>query len=156
VSPLEIRLIAYIFAGLLYTGFVSWGAATIESHHRDRVEAADRLAQAAQVQAQQVKAIADLKAQQAATAVAEQKYADLKAATSGISDQLARSVSDYAALRRGILSTSATAATLADAARQGAQRDSELASLVRQATSACLEDSTTLTALQTWAASLPK
>lgn len=151
MTALEIRLIAYVLAGLFYTGFISWGAVTLTNHHWERVTAAEKLAQAAEVQTQQVKVISDLKSQQAATVAAEQKYVDLKAATSGISDQLSRSVSEYSALRRGVLSTSASAAALADAARQGTQRDTELAGLVRQATGACLEDSATLTALQTWA-----
>lgn len=156
MTALEIRLIAYVFAGLAYTGFISWGAVTLTNHHRDRVEAAEKLEQAAEVQAQQAEAIADLKTQQAATAAAEQKYVDLKAATDGLSDQLSRSVQNYAELRRGILSTNASTAALADAARQGAERDSQLAGLVRQATSACLEDSATLTALQTWASANAK
>lgn len=152
----EIKLLVYIVLGLGYTGFVSWGSVTLESHHRDRVEAADKLAHASQVEAQQAQSISDLKVQQAATVAAEQKYVDLKAATSGISDQLARSVSEYSALRRGVLSTNASTAALADAARQSAERDSSLAGLVRQATVACLDDSATLTALQTWASSQPK
>lgn len=156
MSAWEIKLLVYIIFGLGYTAFVSWGSVTLESHHRDRIEAAEKLAQAAEVQSQQIKSIADLKVQQAATVAAEQKYVDLKAITSGISDQLARSVSEYSALRRGILSTNASTTALADAARQSAERNTQLAGLVRQATSSCLDDSATLTALQTWAASLSK
>lgn len=156
MSAWEIKLLVYIIFGLGYTAFVSWGSVTLESHHRDRIEAAEKLAQAAKVQSQQIKSIADLKVQQAATVAAEQKYVDLKAITSGISDQLARSVSEYSALRRGILSTNASTTALADAARQSAERNTQLAGLVRQATSSCLDDSATLTALQTWAASLSK
>lgn len=152
----EIKLLVYIVLGLGYTAFVSWESVTLESHHRDRVEAADKLAQASQVEAQQAQSISDLKVQQAATVAAEQKYVDLKAATSGISDQLARSVSEYSSLRRGVLSTNASTAALADAARQSAERDSGLTSLVRQATSFCLDDSATLTAFQIWATSLSK
>lgn len=147
----EIKLLVYIVLGLGYTGFVSWGAVTLTNHHWERVGAAEKIAEAAKVEVQQTKSIADLRSQQAATVAAEQKYVDLKAATSGISDQLARSVSDYSQLRRGVMSTSASTAALADAARQSAERDSSLTSLVRQATGKCLEDSATLTALQTWA-----
>lgn len=156
MSPLEIRLIAYVLAGLVYTGFVSWGAVTLTSRHYEAKENAQQVERDKVTQAQQEKAIADLRAQQTATQAAEQKYADLKSATSGISDQLSRSVSDYSALRRGLLSANANTAALADAARESAESDQQLTELVRQATSACLEDSTALTALQTWAASLPK
>lgn len=152
----EIKLLVYIVLGLGYTGFVSWGSVTLTNHHWERVGAAEKLAQAAQVQVQQEKTIVELHAQQAATVAAEQKYVDLKAATSGISNQLSRSVSDYSALRRSVLSTASSAAALADAARQSSESDRQLTELVRQATNACLDDSTTLTALQTWATSLPK
>ena len=151
MTALEIRLLSYIAAGLLYTGLIIWGTVTLTSHHFERIEAADRLAQAAQVQTQQQKTIDDLKAQQAATQAAEQKYADLKATTAGLSDQLSRSVSEYTALRRGLVSTAASTAALADAARQGTERDSQLASLVRSATEACEGDAAELTALQQWA-----
>jgi septal ring factor EnvC (AmiA/AmiB activator) len=151
MTALEIRLLAYLGAGIAYTALIVWATVTLTNHHWERVTAADRLAQAAQVQAQQQKTIDDLKAQQAATAAAEQKYAELKANTAGLSDQLSRSVSEYSALRRGLVSATSSTAALADAARAGAQRDSELAGLVRQATEACQGDAAQLTALQIWA-----
>lgn len=151
MTALEIRLIAYALGFLAIVGVTAWSVHTLDAHHYERLEAADKLAQAAAFQAQQQKTIDDLKAQQAATQAAEKQLETLKAATDGTSRQLSDSVRAYAELRRGLLSATSTAATLADATSKGAQRDSELANLVQQATAGCLNDAAALTALQTWA-----
>src|SRR5579859_5820342 len=137
MTLLELRLIAY---GILFLGIVgasAWGSYVITSHHYERVMQAERLAQDAALQTHQAKAIADLQAQQAATTAAEKQFETLKAISDGLSQRLADSVSNYASLRGSVLSTATSAAALANAARQGAQRDSQLAGLVRQAVAAC-------------------
>lgn len=151
MSAFEFRLIAYILAGLLYTGFIAWGSFTLESHHRDRLDAANQIAQAEALRLQQAQSLATLQAQQAATVAAEKQYADLKSHNDDLASRLARSVQDYTQLRGSLVSATATAAALADAASQGASRDSELARLSGQAAEACLSDSAALTALQSWA-----
>lgn len=152
MNALELRAIIAVVLALLS----GWGGYTLASHHYERLEAQAQVSRDQVAQAQQQKTIADLKSQQAATAAAEQKYVDLQAATNGLSDQLARSVQNYSDLRRGLVSATSTAAAAADAAREGADRDRELAGLVQQATAACLSDSTALTALQTWASANAK
>jgi chlorite dismutase len=147
MNPLEIRA---IIAVVLALG-AGWGGYTLASHHYERLMATDRIAQDTAIQAQQVKAIADLQAQQAATVAAEKQYEALKATSDGLSQRLADSVSNYASLRGSVLSTASSAAALADAARASSTSNSELASLVRSATEACEGDAAQLTALQTWA-----
>jgi len=151
VTALEIRLLSYIAAGLLYSGLLIWGTVTLTSHHFERLEAADKIAQAAAVQASQQKTIDDLKTQQAATAAAEQKYADLKASNDRVAQQFADSLRAYQGLRASVLSAASSTAALADAARAGADRDTRLAELARSAVQACQNDAAQLTALQQWA-----
>lgn len=146
MSIIELR--ALIYVAVLFLG--GWGGWTLASHHYERLEAVQKLAQDQALQAQQAKAISDLRAQQAATVAAEKQYADLKVTADSSAQQLARSVSEYAALHRSLLSATGAAASLADAASKGAQRDSELAGLVQQAVAACQGDAAELTALQTW------
>lgn len=151
MTPLEIRLIAYIVTGLLYTGFVSWGSVTLESHHRDRVEAADKLAQAAQVQVQQAQVIADLKAQQAATVAAENKYETLKNDYAALSSRFDSSLSNYTQVHGQLVSATSTAAALTHAAATGACSDTEVGRLSGEAVKAALSDAAELAGLQTWA-----
>lgn len=150
MTALEIRLLAY--AALL--GLFAWGIHTLDAHHYERLEALEQVARDNAIQAQQQKAIADLQAQQAATVAAENRYVALKASSDDLSTRLARSVQEYGALRGSLVSATATAAALADAASQGARSNSEIAGLVREATGACLDDSAKLSALQAWASGL--
>jgi hypothetical protein len=130
----------------------AWTAYKLTSMHYESIIAADQHAQDVALQASQDKAIADLKTQQAATQAAEKQYADLKTTYDGLSGKLADGVRAYAELRRGLVSATSTAAALADAASQGASRDSELAKLSGQAAQSCLDDAAALTGLQAWAA----
>lgn len=151
MNPLELRIIVYCVAAILFGACNIWIGYHFTAQHYEAIAARDALARDQAIQTQQEKAIAALTAQQAATAAAEKQYADLKTTADGLSDRLAASVSGYAALRRGILSATTSAASAADAAAQGARRDTELAGLVRQATAACLGDAAQLTGLETWA-----
>lgn len=155
MTPLEIRLLSYIAAGLLYSGLLIWGTVTLTSHHFERVEAADKLAQASAIQVQQQKTLDDLKAQQVATQAAEQKYVELKANNDRVAQQFADSLRAYQGLRASVLSAASSTAALADAARAGADRDTRLAELARSAVEACQNDAAQLTALQQWAQGTP-
>lgn len=154
MTALELRLIGYGLAALLLVGLIGGGGYKLASHHYERLMQADRAAQQQAVLVEQQKTIAAQAAQQAATQAAEKQYADLQAHADDLASRLSSSVSDYAKLRGSLVSASATSAALADAARQGAERNSELASLVRQATESCEGDAAELTALQTWARGL--
>lgn len=147
MTPLEIRAIITVVLALLS----GWGGYTLASHHYERLMAADRIAQDSALQIAQQKSIAELQAQQSATVAAENQYAALKVTSDQLSTTLADSVRQYASLRGSVLSTASSTAALADAARQSAASDSELAGLVRSATEACEGDAAQLTALQTWA-----
>ena len=151
MTPLEVRIIAYSIAAILFATGNIWIGYHFTAQHYEAIAARDALARDQAIQTQQEKAIAALTAQQAATAAAEKQYADLKTTADDLSQRLADSVSGYASLRRGILSATATAAGAVDAAAEGARRDQELAGLVRQATEACLGDAAQLNAFQTWA-----
>lgn len=151
MTVLEIKLIVYGLLFLALVGGVSWVTYTLTSHHYERLEAADKLAQDQALAQAQNQVIAAQKAQQAAAQSAEKQYADLKSHDDTLARALSGSVSNYAALSRGVVSTSATTAAFADAARAGAERDRELTVLVQQAIGACLGDAAELTALQTWA-----
>ena len=151
MSPLELRILMYGVLALVFGGGNIWIGCHFTAQHYEALMARDAAARDQAIQTQQQQAIAALTAQQAATAAAEKQYETLKATSDGLSQRLVDSLSNYTALRGGLLSTAANTAALADAARKGAGRDSELAGLVRQATEACLNDAATLTALQTWA-----
>lgn len=152
MNPLELRILAYGVLALLFAGGNIWLGYHFTAQHYQALAARDAMARDQAIQIQQQQAIAALKAQQAATAAAEKQYETLKATSDATAQRLSDSLSNYAALRGSLLSTAASTATLADAARQGASRNTELAGLVRQATEACLSDAATLTGLQTWAA----
>lgn len=151
MNPLELRLIAYAIVTLFLLGGAGWAGHRLTALHYEAIISRNQIAQDQAVLAQQTKALAVLQVQQAATQAAEKQYADLKSTSDGLSQRLADSVSNYAALHRGIMSATSAATAAADAASQGAKRDSELAGLVRQATEACQGDAAELTALQTWA-----
>jgi hypothetical protein len=151
VTALEIRILGYALAALIVLGGSFYAGHHVASIHYEARIAADRAAQDKALSDAKDHEIVVLKAQQAATQAAESQYAELKARADNLGGQLADSVRQYASLHSGLLSTAASAAALADATRQGADRDRELAELARQAATACLGDAATLTGLQTWA-----
>lgn len=151
MNALELRLIAYGLAALVLLGGSGYVGHKLTANHYERVLQAEHAAQEKAVLVEQQKTIAAQAAQQAAAQAAEKQYADLQSHVDDLSQRLAGSVSDYTKLRSGLVSATATSATLADAAREGAERNSQLAELVRQATSACESDAAQLTALQLWA-----
>lgn len=154
MTALELRIIAYAIAALVLLGGSGFIGYRITANHYERVIALDKAAQDQAVQAAQRKAISDLEAQQAATQRAETQYATLKNQYDDLGSRLADSVRTYAQLRGGIVSATSTAAAAADAAAQGAERTSQLASLVRQTVDAVTSDSAQCAGLQTWARSL--
>jgi len=74
MTALEIRLLSYIAAGLLYTGLVIWATVTLTSHHYERVEAADKLAIDQALQTAQTNVIAAQNAQKEAEQKVETEH----------------------------------------------------------------------------------
>ena len=154
MSPLEIRLIAYGLLAIILMGSSGYAGHKLTAMHYQAIIAEDKHAQDIALQEAQRDVIAAQQAQATAVQASEKKYEDLKGSYDAISTQLADSVRAYAGLRSGVMSATSTAASAADAASRSAQSASELAGLVQQASTACLNDSARLTALQTWAQSL--
>jgi septal ring factor EnvC (AmiA/AmiB activator) len=153
MTPLEIKILIYGVLALIFASGNIWLGCHFTAQHYEALQARDALARDQAIQSQQEKAIAALTAQQAATAAAEKQYADLKSTADGLSQRLADSLRTYTQIRSGLLSSASNTAALADATREGTQRNTELVGLVQRATEACLGDSAQLTGLQTWATS---
>ena len=147
MSPLEIRLIAYAIVLGLYT----WGIHTLDAHHYERVEAAEKLAQANAYAAQQSQVIASLRTQEAATQAAEKQYETLKATADATAQRFSDSLRAYESLRARAVPAASGPAALTDAAARIPCSDPELDRLSNAAIKAALNDTATLTGLQTWA-----
>lgn len=154
MTPLEMRLICYGLAALLIIGGAGVGGYELAAHHYQRLAAAEQIAQANAVIAQQQKNAALVAQQQAAGVAAEKQYDDLKASATTLGDELADSLREYESLRTHLLPTTASTASEPDAAPAGAGGTEQVATLAGSAATACLGDAAELQALQSWAKSI--
>lgn len=151
MTALELRLIGYGLLALILIGGAGTAGYKLAANHYQRVMQADQLAQQNAVIAAEEKTAAVVAAQQAAAIAAEKQYDDLKGSATTLGDELASSLRQYAALRRVLVPTAATATAESHAAGQGTSGDPGVAGMAGQAAQACLEDAAELTALQSWA-----
>lgn len=130
MTPLEIRLIAYILAGLAYTGFISWGSVTLTSHHYERIMAAEKLAQDQVVQQAQADVITAQAARRAAEDRADQETQKREQADTSSRDTVVGSVRSLeTAVRARLLPAAVGSPGSVQGAQSGAAGDPRLPEL---------------------------